>query len=49
MSHRRHQLERLSLVARLSVGQFVAVRAERDQVLFLVATGLAPEFEVVHL
>jgi hypothetical protein len=28
---------------------FVACRAQRDQVLFLVAARLAPQFEVMHL
>jgi hypothetical protein len=28
---------------------FVAFSAERDQVLFLIATRLAPQFEVMHL
>ena len=28
---------------------FVAFRAQRDQILFLVATGAATQFEVMHL
>ena len=32
-----------------SVHLFVAFSAQRDQVVFLIAAGLAAEFEVVHL
>src|ERR1022692_2914756 len=32
-----------------SVPLFVAFSAQRDQVVFLIAAGLAAEFEVVHL
>ena len=35
--------------ASFSMHLYVAIRAERDQVLFFVATRLAAELEVVHL
>src|SRR5208337_1214181 len=46
----RDESRELSLpAARSSMRLFVTFGAQRDQVLFLIATGLTPELEVVHL